>query len=86
MIEPTVGRMVHFVSVSGWGADRHVACRASIVTDVHGPAVNPATLEDSEMYDVDLCVISPTGTFFKHHSVQMEHARDADTWHWPERV
>lgn len=36
-------------------------------------------------HDVDLCVLNPTGMFFNQHCVQMEHARDGGTWHWPER-
>lgn len=89
-MKPTVGRIVHYVShgtpIRGDGSQAYTKeCRAAIVTVVHGPAINPATLEDSDMWDVGLCVLNPTGMFFHEHCVQMEHARDGGTWHWPER-
>lgn len=89
-MKPTVGRIVHYVShgtpIRGDGSQAYTKeCRAAIVTVVHGPAINPATLEDSDMWDVGLCVLNPTGMFFHEHCVQMEHARNGGTWHWPER-
>lgn len=88
---PSVGRIVHYVShgtpVRADGSQAYTSqCRAAIVTAVHGPAVDPATLEDSPMYDVGLAVLNPTGMFFHEHAVQMESARDGGTWHFPERV
>lgn len=87
---PTVGRIVHYVSHGTPflpdGSQAYVStCRAAIITAVNGPAINPATLEDSDMWDVGLCVLNPTGFFFHEHIVQMESARDGATWHWPER-
>ena len=89
--QPSVGRIVHYVShgtpVREDGTQAYIKqCRAAIVTAVNGPAIEPATLEDSEMFDVGLCVLNPTGMFFHEHVVQMEQAHDGGTWHWPERV
>ena len=89
--KPSVGCNVHYVShgtpVREDGTQAYTAqCRAAIVTAVNGPAIDPVTMGDSDMYDVSLCVLNPTGQFFQEHVVQMEHARDGGTWHWPERV
>lgn len=89
--QPSVGRIVHYVShgtpVREDGSQAYTKqCRAAIITAVNGPATDPVTFEDSDMYDVDLCVLNPTGQFFNQHVVQMEQARDGGTWHWPERV
>jgi hypothetical protein len=83
---PSVGRIVHYVSYGTPGGEYTKECRAAIVTAVNGAAIDPITLGDSDMWDVDLCVLNPTGMFFNQHCVQMEHARDGGTWHWPERT
>lgn len=88
---PSVGRIVHYVShgtpVREDGSQAYTArCRAAVVTEVHGPAPTPATVEAAPMYDVGLAVLNPTGMFFYGHAMQMEAARDGGTWHWPERV
>lgn len=89
---PSVGGIVHYVShgtpVREDGTQAYTKrCRAAIVTVVNGPAINPVTMGDSEMYDVGLCVLNPTGQFFHEHVVQMERAdADGGSWHWPERV
>ena len=91
MPKPSVGRIVHYVSHGTPhredGSQAHPSvCRAAIITAVHGPAINPADGSDSDMWDVDLCVLNPEGMFFNRHCVQMEFGRDGGTWHWPERV
>lgn len=89
-MKPTVGRIVHYVShgtpVRADGTQVYTKqCRAAIITAVNGRGVGPATFEDSDMYDVGLCVLNPTGMFWPEHVMQMEAARDGGTWHWPER-
>jgi hypothetical protein len=83
---PSVGRVVHYVSYGTPGGEYTSQCRAAMVTAVDGPAVDPVTLQPTESTIVDLCVFTPTGQFFNQGCVQMEHARDGGTWHWPERA
>lgn len=88
---PSVGRVVHYVSygtpVRSDGTQAFDSrCRAAIITAVNGRAVDPVTFEESDMWSVDLCVLNPTGMFFNGAVIQMEHAHDGGTWHWPERV
>jgi hypothetical protein len=62
-------------------------CRAAVITQVVGNAVDPVTFEAvPDLWVVGLCVLNPTGMFFHESVVQMEHAHDGGTWHWPERV
>lgn len=88
-MKPHVGANVHYVShgtpIREDGTQAYTkTCRAAIVTIVNGPALDPVTLEDSEMWDAGLCVLNPTGYLFHEHCVQMEDARDGGSWHWPE--
>jgi hypothetical protein len=96
---PSVGRIVHYVSYGTPGGEYTKECRAAIVTKVNGPAIDPITLSDSDMCDVDLCILNPTGMVFNQHCVQHEAPEtetqkpgggalnhDGGTWHWPERV
>lgn len=85
-MKPSVGRIVHYVSYGTPGGEYPSVCRAAVVTAVNGRAIDPATLEEAEAWDVDLCVLNPEGMFFNRSCVQQEHARDGGTWHWPERV
>ena len=92
MQQPTVGRIVHYVShgtpVQADGSQAFTAqCRAAVVTEVGDPA--SADLADGEPARVGLCVLNPTGQFF--HSLKAggcafddDHA--GGTWHWPEWV
>jgi hypothetical protein len=84
---PSVGRIVHYVSYGTPGGEYEKECRAAIVTEVEGHAVWPSSLEESDMWVVGLCVLTPAGQFFNRGVVQMEDpAHDSGTWHWPERV
>jgi hypothetical protein len=85
-VKPSVGRIVHYVSYGTPGGEYKRVCRAAVVTAVAGHAVNPGTLAGADEYVVSLCVLNPEGMFFNQSVVQMEHARDGGTWHWPERV
>lgn len=82
--KPSIGRIVHYVSfgtpVREDGSQAYAAqCRAAVVTEV------------GLGYEVGLCVLNPTGQFFR--SLSDEGGVMADftqnqggTWHWPERV
>lgn len=90
---PSVGRIVHYVSygtpVRADGSQAYASrCRAAIITDVRGKAVDPSVplLPETDLWVVSLCVLNPTGMFFHESSIQMEDAHDGGTWHWPERV
>jgi hypothetical protein len=84
-VKPSVGRIVHYVSYGTPGGEYTKECRAAVVTQVVGRAVDPATMQETDSYVVGLCVLNPTGQFFNPSIVQMEHAHDGGTWHWPER-
>jgi hypothetical protein len=86
-VKPSIGRIVHYVSYGTPGGEYGKECRAAIVTQVVGPALDPATLQESaDSYVVGLCVLNPTGQFFNPSVVQMENpSHDGGTWHWPER-
>ena len=71
------------------------ACRAAIVTGggdllpypVHGDGPDDLGEDDAQL--VDLCVLNPTGLFFREGVPQDERPRPergGGTWHWPERV
>lgn len=86
MQQPSVGRIVHYVSYGTPGGEYPSACRAAVITavdDYQEPAVNG---EGWHIGAVDLCVLNPTGMFFNQGVVQNEAERKGGTWHWPERV
>jgi hypothetical protein len=87
-MEPTVGRIVHYVSYGTPGGEYGKECRAAVGTGTHGRAMDPTTGRpvDLDLWVADLCVLNPTGMFFNQGVVQMEIAHDGGTWHWPERV
>jgi len=83
--KPSVGRVVHYVSfgtpIRGDGSQAFTSqCRKADVTEVD--PVDP--------WKVGLCVVNPTGVFFRPLSDggamndETEHA--GGTWRWPERV
>lgn len=83
MQQPSVGRMVHYVSHGtpprSDGSQAFTSeCRAAQITEVG----------DNDI--VGLCVVNPSGLFFHplgsggvHHQ---ENERAGGSWHWPERV
>lgn len=81
--QPSVGRIVHYVSygtpVQPNGSQAFTSeCRAAIITEV--------SEETGFGKLVGLCVLNPTGQFFNRG---VEHDRTGETggtWHWPERV
>lgn len=79
---PSVARIVHYKSYGTPGGEYEPACRAAIVT-----AVDPlegAPGHPSE--NVALCVLNPTGLFFREGVQHDEESKAGGTWHWPERV
>lgn len=82
MQQPSVGRIVHYVSYGTPGGEYPSVCRAAVVT-----AVDPGTgAEGFDPENVDLCVLNPEGMFFNRHVRQSEEEHRGGTWHWPERV
>jgi len=73
-VEPTIGRIVHYVSYGTPGGEYEPLHRAAAVTAVY-----------DDTTDVGLCVINPTGIFF-HESVSHDSSLSPGTWHWPEMV
>jgi hypothetical protein len=66
---PSVGRIVHYVSYGTPGGEYTSQCRAAIITEV-GPGLLPDVTEQQREHDsavpvVGLCVLNPTGLFFK---------------------
>lgn len=85
--QPSVGRIVHYVSHGTPGGEYTSQCRAAIVTEVD-PDPTPAR------ETVGLAVLNPEGFFFNRHCPHSEPELDehrhpgvrGGTWHWPERV
>ena len=75
-MNPTVGRIVHYVSLgSRRGEYPEGECRAAVVTE---------TAEDGAT--VSLFVISPDGAHHRRGVVEDPSPKPATgTWHWPER-
>lgn len=80
---PSVGRIVHYVSYGTPGGEYASECRAAVVTEV-GDFLSQAGAS-REGY-VGLCVLNPTGQFFKRAVPHDEDEKRGGTWHWPERV
>ena len=77
--QPSVGRVVHYVSYGTPGGEYHSRCRAAQITEV------------DEHRNVGLAVLNPTGLFF--HPIAHDNGPcpynerpTPGTWHWPERV
>ncbi|MFC9429241.1 hypothetical protein [Streptomyces sp. NPDC056987] len=88
--QPSVGRIVHYVSYGTPGGEYTSQCRAAIITGVPHGALPVADSEHSEERDssavvLDLAVLNPSGIFF-NRCPQSESDQHGGTWHWPERV
>lgn len=86
MQQPSVGRVVHYVSqgspVLPDGSQKYPStCRAAVITEVEDPAGQAGG------GIVALTVFNPEGLHFNHgiSHVDAEHMVGG-TWHWPERV
>ena len=87
MPKPSVARMVHYVSEGSPlrkdGTQKYPGvCRSAVVTEAAEDPSDPADV-------VGLCVLNPTGMFFRSladgGSVYSD-GHEGGTWHWPERV
>ena len=74
MPQPSVGRIVHYVSYGTPGGEYTSECRAAVIT------------ETDTSDTVGLAVLNPTGMFFNRTVVHDEDSKSGGTWHWPERV
>jgi hypothetical protein len=87
MTTPSIGRVVHYVSLGSASGEYPSVCRAAIITEV-------ASTDDRR---IGLVALNPTGMFF--HALcdggceYFEPANEVSngetrggTWHWPERV
>jgi hypothetical protein len=91
--QPSVGRIVHYVShgspVQPDGTQAYASqCRAAIIAEV-SPYPGPSLLSGGETDWPDepptaLCVLNPTGIFF-HDAPHDEDTKAGGTWHWPEQ-
>jgi hypothetical protein len=86
MPQPSVGRIVHYVSHGSParedGTQEYTSeCRAAVITVVkEGPNVAHSGI-------VDLCVLNPTGVHFvSNASFVIADRMIGGTWHWPEQV
>jgi hypothetical protein len=91
-MNPTVGRVVHYVShgtpLRADGSQAYASlCRAAVVTAVYDEQNPPPDPECPPGPDwVGLAVLNPTGMFFQPTVCQDERDHAAGTWHWPERA
>lgn len=99
--QPSVGRIVHYVSYGTPGGEYGKECRAAVITEVpellsEGPNTGPQGYVPA----VHLAVLNPTGFFFsracEHHEAEGDDKggtpgggalnHPGGTWHWPERT
>lgn len=73
--QPTIGRVVHYVSYGTPKGEYASKCVASIITQVN----------DAEGDSVGLFVMNPAGIFF-NPDIKHDEGKAAGSWHWPERV
>lgn len=78
------GRIVHYVSYGTPGGEYASCCRVALITEVAAGGVLAG-----------LCVINPTGIFFRsladggshyYGEADEDGAFPGGTWHWPERA
>lgn len=82
--EPSVGRIVHYVSYGTPGGEYPSVCRAAVITAVD--TYQDGDLGHLHIGHVSLCVLNPTGQFFNLHVRHDETGKRPGTWHWPERA
>lgn len=77
---PSVGRIVHYVSSGSKDGYYASVCRAAIITELCDAEHEWGTP------CVSLSVLNPEGVHFNQHVVQDEGNHTTPrTWHWPER-
>jgi hypothetical protein len=97
-MQPSVGRIVHYVSYGTPGGEFGKECRAAIITEVSGKF---ASVNGSLGPQVGLCVLNPSGQFFNSDVDHDPNGTPGEiprtnlcegrrfrggTWHWPERT
>lgn len=82
-LEPSVGRIVHYVSYGTPGGEYPSVCRAAIITELPGQATGQRTKDSTT---VNLCVLNPGGMFFNKYVKYSDQEHHGGTWHWPERI
>lgn len=85
-MQPTVGRIVHYVSYGTPGGEYTPQCRAAVVTAVHPSEGGGSLANVNGSEEVSLAVLNPEGMFFNQRCRHSEGARTGGTWHWPERA
>lgn len=73
-MDPSVGRIVHYVARGSRDGIFPSVCRAAVVTDVGSGT------------SVSLAVLNPTGLFFGQDVAEDQNVKVGGTWHWPEMV
>lgn len=89
MQQPSVGRMVHYVSYGTPGGEYTSQCRAAVITEVGEYPPGKENDEEAKAniaVPVGLAVFNPEGMFFNRGVMQSEEGGEGGTWHWPERV
>lgn len=79
MRQPSVGDVVHYQSYGTPGGEYLPVPRAAIITAASGPTDPPSTDEPPENFAVGLCVLNPTGLFFKE---EIPFAANPTPGHW----
>jgi hypothetical protein len=91
---PSVGRVVHYVAYGTPGGEYQAgAHRAAIITevffmplpDIEEAGTGPHTSEINPEI-ASLCVLNPTGMFFKDSLPYDPTGTIPGSWHWPEFV
>lgn len=74
-LQPSIGRIVHYMAHGSADGTYPKKCRAAVVTDV----------DEQDPDWLHLAVLTPTEVF--HNRSQLDGGEQAGgTWHWPERV
>lgn len=80
-MKPSVGRVVHYVSLGTPGGEYESECRAAVITEVEDP-----DSVDADLAKLGLAVLNPEGMFFNRRVLFDGGGKRGGTWHWPERV
>lgn len=84
---PSIGRIVHYVAYGTPGGEYQAgAHRAAIITEVYEPLAGTLISETVDMTRAGLCVLNPTGIFFKDAIPFDPTGQQPGSWHWPEHV
>ncbi len=70
--KPSIGRIVHYVSMGHSLGTYSSTCRAAIITDVRDEVT------------VSLAAFSGKGIWF-YENITLDESKAGGTWHWPER-